>query len=365
MAFLFRAIRACCFPSAPSTTCSENRQKENPTNQPKSGSHGAHLTAGHPRRVHVVEYFEDEDMETKNDKVTTSKKAEETDETHEYSLRGDSVPTPRPVGHSTSIYITAVPSEWQEDTHTSHDDEVLVSSPTHPHYKKRIRNFQVNPTSDEAAQEKRRSGYLLPPQSEALKGRKTLVLDLDETLVHSSFEGSKETADFILSICVQDTHMNLYVRMRPFLTEFLQEVYKHFELVIFTASMLTYADPVIDLIFYAAHLQLLPETHRLFRESCDFDSRTSSFHKNLSSLGRDLLQVIIVDNSPTAYSLNPYNAIPIPTWIDDENDRCLLDILPVLKSLISVNNVQDALKQMKQANEELEREEQNEKHHVG
>lgn len=34
----------------------------------------------------------------------------------------------------------------------------------------------------------RRPNSILPPISEKMKGRKTLVLDLDETLVHSSFQ---------------------------------------------------------------------------------------------------------------------------------------------------------------------------------
>lgn len=121
--------------------------------------------------------------------------------------------------------------------------------------------------------------------------------------------------------------------------------------------MLTYADPVIDLMVHATGIADIPETHRLFRESCEFDPETNSFHKALTSLGRDMKKVIIVDNSPAAYVRNPYNAIPIPTWIDDENDHCLLDILSILKTLIPVEDVRTVLKQLKEQNEQLDKQE--------
>ncbi|GJD10769.1 Carboxy-terminal domain RNA polymerase II polypeptide A small phosphatase 2 [Galdieria sulphuraria] len=183
------------------------------------------------------------------------------------STREDTIPTPHPVGHSTSIYITAMPSEWQDETKYATDKHIWVSSPTHPHYRKRVRNFELNPVTEEVASEKRKSTHLLPPQTEEMKDKKTLVLDLDETLVHSGFEGSRETSDFVLSMQVENTNLQLFVKMRPYLKEFLQEVTKHFEIVIFTASMVTYADPVIDLMFDATGVAHIPETHRLFRES--------------------------------------------------------------------------------------------------
>ena len=42
---------------------------------------------------------------------------------------------------------------------------------------------------------------------------------------------------------------------------------------------------------------------------------------------------MILDNSPISYALHEENAISIEGWINDQNDRDLLNLLPLLKSL--------------------------------
>ena len=42
--------------------------------------------------------------------------------------------------------------------------------------------------------------------------------------------------------------------------------------------------------------------------------------------------VIIVDNSPNAYYFHPENAVPILSWYDDPEDRCLFEMLPLLEA---------------------------------
>ncbi|GJQ11356.1 hypothetical protein GpartN1_g3147.t1 [Galdieria partita] len=195
---------------------------------------------------------------------------------------------------------------------------------------------------------KRRSSTLLPVQSERMKGRKTLVLDLDETLVHSSFDDSKHESDFTLNLDISNISMTLFVKKRPWCDEFLQKVSQIFEIIIFTASLPAYADPVIDMLCDSANIEPLPPSHRLFRDSCEYDTVQSGYVKKLSSLGRDLAKTIIVDNSPAAYVYNIDNAIPIESFVDDMSDNELLNILPWLLSLNAAEDVREKIRQRKE-----------------
>lgn len=68
-----------------------------------------------------------------------------------------------------------------------------------------------------------------------------------ETLVHSSFV-PVPSADFVASVPVDGEPTNVWVYKRPYLDYFLQQVAAHFEVVVFTASLATYADVVLDII---------------------------------------------------------------------------------------------------------------------
>ena len=119
------------------------------------------------------------------------------------------------------------------------------------------------------------------------------MLDLDETLVHSSFK-LVEDAHIVLPVEIEAQICMIYVLVRPYVTQFLKRMHKHYELVIFTASLSKYAEPLMQ--------QLDPENrcaYKLFREHCTYYN--NAFVKDLTRLGRDLKDVIIVDNSPVAY----------------------------------------------------------------
>lgn len=72
-------------------------------------------------------------------------------------------------------------------------------------------------------------------QTRACKQRKTLVLDLDETLVHSSLDGF-DLPDFSFPVFFNGREHMVAVRQRPHLVTFLEECALLFEVVVFTAS---------------------------------------------------------------------------------------------------------------------------------
>jgi NLI interacting factor-like phosphatase len=65
--------------------------------------------------------------------------------------------------------------------------------------------------------------------------RKTLVLDLDETLVHSTLDCS-DAPDFTFPVHFNNRQHVINVRQRPHLAPFLERVAGLFEVVVFTAS---------------------------------------------------------------------------------------------------------------------------------
>ncbi|KAG2228813.1 hypothetical protein INT48_006017 [Thamnidium elegans] len=156
---------------------------------------------------------------------------------------------------------------------------------------------------------------LLDPIEKQHSTRKCLVLDLDETLIHSSFK-TVAGADFIVPVEIEGHYHNVFVLKRPGVDDFMKRMGELYEIVIFTASLSKYADPVLD----------------------KFD-----LHKDLSRLGRDLKSVIILDNTPASYSFHPSNAVPVSTWFNDQHDSELIDLIPFLEDLAKVDDVVDVL----------------------
>lgn len=179
------------------------------------------------------------------------------------------------------------------------------------------------------------SKFLLPPRAVGDEQRKCVIIDLDETLVHSSFK-PVSNADFIVPVEIEGVIHQVYVLKRPFCDEFLERMGELFECVLFTASLSKYADPVTDLL--DKHNAF---SARLFRESCVFHK--GNYVKDLSKLGRDLSKVCIIDNSPQSYIFHPDNAVPVTSWFEDPNDTELLDLIPFFEGLDKVDNVVSVL----------------------
>ena len=175
----------------------------------------------------------------------------------------------------------------------------------------------------------------LPPATREDRRKPCLVLDLDETLVHSSFK-PVPNPDFVIPVEIDGTVTDVYVLKRPWVDYFMEEVAKRYEVVVFTASLAKYADPLLDLLDKNKTVK-----HRLFRESCYLYQ--GNYVKDLTSLGRPLERTIILDNSPHSYAFQPMNALPISSFIDDPTDTDLLDATPLLVDLATVADVAETM----------------------
>uniref|UniRef100_A0A8D8LLB5 Mitochondrial import inner membrane translocase subunit TIM50 n=1 Tax=Cacopsylla melanoneura TaxID=428564 RepID=A0A8D8LLB5_9HEMI len=132
-------------------------------------------------------------------------------------------------------------------------------------------------------------------------------------------------------------------KKRPFVDEFFETLNGSatdrnnvplFEVVIFTSESGLSIAPIIDALdkeqkyFY----------FKLFRDSTEF---IDGHHvKNLHLLNRDLNKVIAVDWNPNSVSKNRENALVVPPWKGNDDDRTLVDLAVFLRT-IAVNGVDD------------------------
>ncbi len=178
---------------------------------------------------------------------------------------------------------------------------------------------------------------LLPPKSKEFYNKKTLILDLDETLVHSSFTPFEKN-DIVLNVDFEGVMYNIYVLIRPDAELFIKSVGKLFEVVIFTASISKYASPLLDILDKEKNIKF-----RLYRDHCTFIN--GIYIKDLKKCNRSLKDLIIVDNSPIAYTFDSDNGLPIKTWIEDPDDKELMKLLPILEFLSKTKDVRKFIDQ--------------------
>lgn len=178
---------------------------------------------------------------------------------------------------------------------------------------------------------------LLPPPTKRDSARKTLVLDLDETLVHSTFS-PVPSADFVVPLKLDRNIHNVYVSKRPGVDAFLRRCSELFEVVVFTASLSIYANPVIDQLDKDKLIRI-----RLFREACVAYGKV--FVKDMRKMGRSMDNIMIIDNIPTSYCFTEDNGIPIITWTHEQDDQELARLLPFLEDIAKAKTGIEVLRQ--------------------
>ncbi|XVF87264.1 hypothetical protein PTKIN_Ptkin18bG0105100 [Pterospermum kingtungense] len=178
---------------------------------------------------------------------------------------------------------------------------------------------------------------MLPPLVSDKKG--TIVLDLDETLVHSTLDPPPPRYDFTVSRKIHRVTINFYVSKRPGVDEFLEMISKKYEVVVFTAGHKEYASKVLDTLDPKGFI-----SHRFYRDSCK--RVRGKLVKDLSKMGRDLRKIVIVDDNPKSFALQPENGIPIKPFLGDELwDRELMKLAGFFERCDVFQDMRDAVKQ--------------------
>lgn len=179
------------------------------------------------------------------------------------------------------------------------------------------------------------------PRRESHKDKRTLVFDMDETLIHCN-ESLDMPADVVLPIIFPNGEVvEAGINVRPYAIEILRELSQHYEIMVFTASHSCYANVVLD--YLDPHEEFIH--HRLFRESCVVTDE--GLHvKDLRVIGnRNLQDLILVDNAAYSFGFQVENGIPIIPFYDNKADQELRHLIPYLKFLSTVKDLREVNKQ--------------------
>ena len=191
--------------------------------------------------------------------------------------------------------------------------------------------------------------------------KKILLIDLDETLIHSDFSleylnDKKVKYDTIIKfketesdfeenyedyydmrrkklkreLFNEEKEYKVGVFIRKGAKEFLTEVSKYFVVGIFTASVKDYADAVIDYLDPNKNLIKF----RLYRNNC-INLNDKIFVKDLRIIkGIDIKDIILLDNSIYSFAAQINNGILVNSFFNDKNDIELYNVLGYLLNFL-------------------------------
>ena len=157
---------------------------------------------------------------------------------------------------------------------------------------------------------------------------KTLIFDMDETLVAAKFNGHVPNG-FQPTFKFSFRGAEISVRLRPYLHDVLEKLSQWYEIVVFTAGEQEYADEILNYI--DENNQIFKK--RLYRQDCI--QLDQFFIKDLDIiLDREREHMCIVDNSILSFAFDLDNGVPINSFMgNEEDDRQLLYLFSFLEEV--------------------------------
>ena len=171
--------------------------------------------------------------------------------------------------------------------------------------------------------------------------RYTLILDLDETLVH--VERINQQINNNYSCNKNDQKV---INLRPGLFSFLNSIKPYYEIISFSTASKIYADNIVKKI----------ETNQKYFDYNLYRDHTTlygkEYVKDISKIGRNIKEVIIVDNLEKNFKLNPDNGIKIAPYFGEmsADDTKLFELqkLLILFNKLKYDDLRMAIKDYKQ-----------------
>ena len=203
-------------------------------------------------------------------------------------------------------------------------------------------NIYINP-SELVFFLRRSSRILIKTLSDYFNKKINLIVDSDNIEISEiPFISNNNDKIFTLILEIEGTMLTtkkaengqIIIFPRPYLKQFLREISKTFEIIIFTSSEKCYN---VDQILNSLDKKKRFFPKRLYKENTILFNNV--YLKDLSKLGRDLSKVIILDNNPLNFQLQRENGIFVRNFYGNKNDTVFVNLLPILKTISNnINN---------------------------
>ena len=172
---------------------------------------------------------------------------------------------------------------------------------------------------------------------------KLLILDLDETLIHSErFEKDYLDEGYDFKFSSNNPMYEYFTLKRPHLNEFLDYVFSNFKVAIWTAASKDYAKTIIDNIGIDSNKLEFLYTEENCTIKVKYDGCYGTYYgeKNLNKIRSkyNLKDVLIVDDIPETASNNYGNLIRINPFTSSPNDTELLKLISYLETIKDSDN---------------------------
>lgn len=174
--------------------------------------------------------------------------------------------------------------------------------------------------------------------------RKNLILDIDNTLIYGRRADQLPTiTDTENNFCFITLTEIFLITKRPNLNKFLLEISEHFNIYSYTSASKNYADYILDRLEQDINKKIFIK--RFYNTDCKFDiiNNKCDMYKNISNLGFNIKNTIVIDDKPDIYREQFYNIIFIePLYLEDSS--IFFKILELLETLKDQEDVRYNIK---------------------
>ena len=162
------------------------------------------------------------------------------------------------------------------------------------------------------------------------KKKYSLVIDLDETLVFVKF--------------INNNSNKAILHLRPYLFDFLENLFPLYELISFTTATSIYAEKILNEI----EAKKKYFSYKFYREHSIIKGK--ELVKDISRIGRSMKKILIIDNNANNFKINKENGILIYPFYNEKNKDCsLLELKKILIKIYNKNyeDIRDGIKEFK------------------